>query len=189
MRHNRTNTAAGYCISLYETKLGFGAVVASEAGLVEVVLPFAGTGAAEMVTEMAGFYPAAQTANALTEETALLLQRYFSGQPVSFRLQIDTRGFTPFQVLVYEKVAAIPYGQVKTYAQVAAEIGCKGAARGIGTAMARNPVPIIIPCHRVVGAAGTMTGYSAAGGVASKRFLLSMEGVTLDGRGRVPRLN
>lgn len=187
MRHKRTNTAAEYFISLYETKQGYGAVVASEAGLVEVMLPFAGTGAAEMAIEMAGQYPTAQTANALTEETARLLQRYFAGEAVSFQLQIDIRVFTPFQLLVYEKVAAIPYGQVRTYAQVAAEIRRKSAARGIGTAMARNPVPIIIPCHRVVGTAGAMTGYSAAGGVASKRFLLSMEGVALDGRGRIAR--
>jgi O-6-methylguanine DNA methyltransferase len=70
---------------------------------------------------------------------------------------------------------AIPYGEQRSYSQVAAEIGRPKAARGIGGAMAANSLPIIIPCHRVVGKSGSMTGYSAAGGIGSKIWLLNME--------------
>lgn len=167
--------------------MGTGGVVASVAGLVEVFLPFAGKGMEEMLTDIKRLYSQATSGNGLTEKSAQLLQRYFAGDRVPFCLELDMEGFTPFQKRVYECVAAIPYGQVKTYAQVAAEIGCKGAARGVGTAMARNPLPIVIPCHRVVGTSGAMTGYSAAGGIASKMILLNLEGVNLDGNGRVER--
>ncbi|ACM20235.1 methylated DNA--protein cysteine S-methyltransferase [Geotalea daltonii FRC-32] len=171
--------------SLYSSPMGSGGVVAGAAGLIEVFLPFAGGNRAEMHAHIGKLHPGTRCSNELTERCAALLQRYFAGERVEFPLELDKTGFTPFQTRVYELVAAIPYGCVKTYAQVAAEMGCKGAARGVGTAMARNPLPIIIPCHRIVGASGTMTGYSAAGGISSKRILLMMEGISLDAKGRV----
>lgn len=167
--NRRKQRSAQYC-SVYSTPMGPGGVVASAAGLVEVFLPFAGSGVEEMLTGMKKLYPQADTGNGLTEKSAQLLQRYFSGERVEFRLELDKEGFTPFQKRVYEYVAAIPYGQVKTYARIAAEIGCRGAARGVGTAMARNPLPIVIPCHRVVGASGAMTGTQLLGALPQRRF-------------------
>ena len=171
--------------SVFVTALGSGAVVASSEGLVEVFLPFAGYSPAEMLERVGGSYPSAVRENHLTMKAAGLLRRYFTGEKVTFELAIDLRGFTSFQQTVYTEVSKIPYGMVKTYGEVAGAIGRQRAARGVGTAMARNPLPIIIPCHRVVGGSGDMTGYSGTGGVVSKRLLLTMEGVVLDDRGRV----
>ncbi|WP_243372343.1 methylated-DNA--[protein]-cysteine S-methyltransferase [Geotalea sp. SG265] len=175
--------------SLYSTPIGAGGVVASAAGLVEVFLPFDRQGEEETLNHLKKLYPEAQCGNELTERAADLLQRYFAGERVDFPLALDMSRFTPFQRRVYEAVCDIPYGCVRTYARVAAELGCKGAARGVGTAMALNPLPIIVPCHRVVGASGAMTGYSAAGGVASKVMLLKMEGLSFDKKGRVIMLD
>ena len=175
----------GSYYSLYCTRMGCGGVVASDQGLVELFLPFNGDSAAKMAEVIAAAYPLAITGNPLTERAATLLERYFAGEEVNFDLAIDRRAFTPFQHAVYTLVAKIPFGEVKTYAQVAGEIGRPGAARGVGTAMARNPLPVIIPCHRVVGGSGAMTGYSGPGGVASKRMLLAMEGVLFNKSGRV----
>jgi methylated-DNA-[protein]-cysteine S-methyltransferase len=161
--------------SLFATDLGVGGVVASDEGLVEVYLPFGGEDREAMAARIAARYPAAEKENPLTIEAAGLLARYFAGEPVDFDVPIDRQEFTPFQWAVYEAVRAIPAGEVRSYSQVAAEIGRPRGARGIGGAMARNPLPVIIPCHRVVGKSGRMTGYSAPGGIVSKQWLLSME--------------
>jgi methylated-DNA-[protein]-cysteine S-methyltransferase len=87
----------------------------------------------------------------------------------------DLSPLTPFQQRVLQATAAIPRGQVRTYGQIAAAIGAPGAARAVGTALARNPVPIIIPCHRVVRAGGRLGNYGA-GGESMKRRLLDREG-------------
>lgn len=121
----------------------------------------------------------------MSKEAAARLGRYFAGEPVTFDLPIDGSRFTSFQRSVYEAVARIPYGAVESYGEVAKKIGKPRAARGIGGAMARNPLPVVIPCHRVVGAAGSMTGYSGAGGVMSKEWLLRLEGVGLTEGGKV----
>ena len=83
-------------------------------------------------------------------------------------------GGTPFQRQVWEALTAIPYGETRTYGEVAAAIGRPRAVRAVGQADHRNPLPILIPCHRVVGADGSLTGY--AGGLALKRALLALEG-------------
>lgn len=167
--------AEGKYRSLFETDLGSGGVVASEEGLLEVFLPFGGADGEGMLAQIASRYPSAAEENPIARQAADILARYFAGEPVAFSLAIDLRGFTPFQWAVYRAVMAIPCGEVRSYSQIAAEIGRAGSARGIGGAMARNPLPIIIPCHRVVGKSGGMTGYSAPGGIGSKRWLLDME--------------
>ena len=175
----RRNHAAGKYRSLYETTLGGGAVVASERGILEVFLPFGGKGGGELLAEIADLYPLALAENRVTREAAELLRRYFSGERVLFTVPLDLAGCTEFQTAVYGLVAAIPYGAVRTYGEVAGLLGRPTAARGVGSAMAANRLPILIPCHRVVGAASALTGYSAPGGVASKKWLLEMEkGVT-----------
>ena len=171
--------------SVFATEMGFCGVVASADGLLEVFTPFGETSRKEMLLRIAARYPLAVEENQLTRQAADLLVRYFAGEAVTFDLAVDRQGFTPFQLAVYEVVARIPYGRVKTYAEVAGEANRPRAARGVGTAMARNPLPVIIPCHRVVGGSGDMTGYSAPGGVASKRLLLAMEGMAFDRSGKV----
>lgn len=104
---------------------------------------------------------------------------YFSGVAMAIVLPLDWTGFTPFRRLVSETVQRIPAGEARSYAQVAREVGSPGAARGVGSVMARNPLPIVVPCHRVVATDGALTGFSAPGGVASKEWLLRHEGLAV----------
>jgi len=105
------------------------------------------------------------------------LSAYFAGDPVRFDLYpVDLSEQTPFRRKVLEACRLIPYGQTMTYRDLAAWVGDPSAARAVGSAMSNNPVPIIVPCHRVVRGDGELGGYSAPGGVALKQRLLDMEG-------------
>lgn len=113
-----------------------------------------------------------------------LLGRYFAGEVVTLPLEMALlETCSPFQRQVLEAEYAIPRGRVSTYGLIAAHLGASGAARAVGRALATNPFPILIPCHRAVRADGALGGYQ--GGLAMKRALLEMEGVPLDGAGRV----
>ena len=104
-----------------------------------------------------------------------LLSAWFAGRNPDVPLEIQA---TPFRRRVFEVVRAIPAGQVRTYAWVARAAGRPGAARAVGTAMAQNPICLLIPCHRVVASTG-LGGYSAAGGLGTKRRLLAREGAPI----------
>ncbi len=113
------------------------------------------------------------------------LQRYFGGEDVSFDNEaLDTRLATPFQLRVWKVVRAIPRGQVRSYGWVAHQVGSPRGARAVGQAMAGNPFPIVVPCHRVVGRQGQLTGFG--GGLDMKRRLLDLEaGILLHPLGTV----
>lgn len=104
---------------------------------------------------------------------------YLRGERRGFDLPIDWSVLTPFQEEVLRIVFAIPYGQTRTYQQIADELGKPGAARAVGRANATNPMPLVIPCHRVLGSDGSLHGYGGAGGVETKAWLLAMEGSAL----------
>ena len=101
---------------------------------------------------------------------------YLAGELKEFSLPIDWRLVTRFQSLVLHATAQIPFGQVRTYGELAEMIGKPRAARAIGGAMARNPFPVVIPCHRVINAKRALHGYSAPGGLETKAWLLILEG-------------
>jgi methylated-DNA-[protein]-cysteine S-methyltransferase len=101
------------------------------------------------------------------------LSRYFAGEAVVFDEPLDPIVGTDFQRRVWAVTRAIPRGQTRSYGDVAREVGSPSAARAVGQAMARNPWPIVVPCHRVVGSDGKLTGFG--GGVEMKRQMLSME--------------
>jgi methylated-DNA-[protein]-cysteine S-methyltransferase len=103
------------------------------------------------------------------------IQAYFDGQPVTFDVTLDLDDRPPFQQRVLRACARIPYGQRRTYADLARTVGSPRAARAVGQAMARNPVPLIVPCHRVIASNGALGGFSAAQGVAMKERMLAME--------------
>ena len=105
------------------------------------------------------------------------LDRYFRGEKTVFDEPLDLPSATTFQRQVWDKVGKIPYGTVKTYAQIAREIGNPHAVRAVGRANGANPVPILIPCHRVITGAGHLGGYSA--GLAVKDALLRLEGAVI----------
>jgi methylated-DNA-[protein]-cysteine S-methyltransferase len=161
--------------SFFETSLGVGVVTAGSDGLRDVILPFGDDTAEQLAERLWARHLVLDGENPLTRTSAELLSRYFAGEQVSFDLPVAMGGFTPFQQRVYRAVMKIPSGEVRSYGDIARMIGQPQAARGVGGAMARNPLPIIIPCHRVVGSSGKLTGYSAPGGIASKSWLLEME--------------
>ena len=103
------------------------------------------------------------------------VQEYLAGNRMQFTIPINWQLFTQFRASVYEAVIAIPYGQTRTYSQIAAQVGRPKAARAVGGANASNPIPIIIPCHRLVGADGSLRGYGGVGGIQTKRWLLDLE--------------
>ena len=103
------------------------------------------------------------------------VQQFLEGKVKDFSLPIDWSGMTDFQITVLKAVMAIPPGETASYGEIAAQIGKPGAARGVGRANATNPVPLVIPCHRVVGANGRLTGYGGAGGLETKQWLLDLE--------------
>jgi methylated-DNA-[protein]-cysteine S-methyltransferase len=111
--------------------------------------------------------------NPLLMEAASQLRAYFAGQLHEFQLPLDVDG-TGFQKRVWGQVAAIPYGETRSYLQISTALGSPGAVRAVGAANGANPVPIVVPCHRVIGAHGKLVGYG--GGLAMKKRLLELEG-------------
>jgi methylated-DNA-[protein]-cysteine S-methyltransferase len=109
-----------------------------------------------------------------TDEVRRQLDEYFAGTRREFDLAIDLRPAREFGRTVLEQLARVPYGEVTTYGTLAARAGRPRAARAVGTVMNRNPVPIVLPCHRVVGSSGSLVGYG--GGLDRKRMLLELEG-------------
>lgn len=118
----------------------------------------------------------AQDASPLLDAAEAQLREYFAGARRTFDLPLAPHG-TEFQQRVWAALRAIPYGETRTYGELAAAIGSPNASRAVGMANHRNPIPIIIPCHRVIGANGTLTGY--AGGLEIKRKLLALEGINI----------
>lgn len=106
------------------------------------------------------------------DDLAEELRRYFAGELRAFRTRLDLCG-SPFQLRVWKALRDVPWGQVRSYAEIARAIGSPGAARAVGGANGRNPVAILVPCHRIVAADGGIGGYSA--GLGRKRRLLKLE--------------
>ena len=109
------------------------------------------------------------------------LKSALAGEPASLaEVALDLDRIPEFDGRVYQSARTIPSGRVRTYGEIAAEVGVPGAAREVGAALARNPFPLIVPCHRVVAAGGKLGGFSAAGGAITKRRLLEIEGARSD---------
>ena len=121
------------------------------------------------------------------EQAIRELGEYFRGERPSFGVALDLRG-TEFQHQVWDELARIPRGETRTYGELARAVERPSAARAVGAATGRNPAPVIVPCHRVVGANGALTGF--AGGLEAKRALLAHEGALPggggEGEGRLP---
>jgi methylated-DNA-[protein]-cysteine S-methyltransferase len=111
-------------------------------------------------------------------ETGRQLREYFDGKRREFDLPLEPRG-TEFQKKVWMALREIPFGETRSYGQIARRIGMPSASRAVGAANGRNPIPIIVPCHRVIGANGTLTGFG--GGLENKALLLKLEGVRVPG--------
>ncbi len=149
--------------STYESPVGELTLVASDAGVQAVWWPD---------DIRAAVLPERDDRHALLRATAEQLDEYFNSRRRVFELPLAPQG-TPFQLKVWDVLRGIGYGQVLTYGQQAARLGDARKARAVGAANGRNPISIIVPCHRVVGSTGALTGF--AGGVEVKRWLLDFE--------------
>ena len=108
----------------------------------------------------------------LLNEASRQLDAWFAGERTTFDLPLRPKG-TPFQIATWTTLGEIPYGETRSYRQIAARLGRPEAVRAVGAAIGRNPIAIIVPCHRVIGSSGALTGY--AGGIDRKRWLLGHE--------------
>lgn len=113
------------------------------------------------------------------------IQQYLQGERQEFEVKIDWSPLTDFQRAVLRATLDIPFGETRSYGDIAALVGKPGAARAVGQAESRNPYPLIVPCHRVIGADGGMRGYGGSGGVNTKAWLLSFESQIAERR-RIP---
>ena len=158
----------------YASPLGEMLAIASPAGL--CLLEFVGQGGVAreqaQVEAAHGGTLAKAGANALTEQLGRELAEYFAGQRQRFDVPLDLVG-TPFQLRVWQALLAIPYGHTWSYGQQAQHIGQPTATRAVAAANGQNKVSIIVPCHRVIGSNGTLTGYG--GGLPRKQWLLALE--------------
>ncbi|RMF71245.1 MAG: methylated-DNA--[protein]-cysteine S-methyltransferase [Planctomycetota bacterium] len=160
-----------------KTDLGWCGFVASARGLRALILP---KRSAEVVrrTIRTGFADARED-RALLPEFAAQLRDYCAGKPVSFDVPLDLPHASEFHYDVWQACMRVPYGETVSYGELARRVGHPGAARAVGTAMRRNPVPLVVPCHRVVKSDGGLGGYSGTGGVTMKERLLEMESAAL----------
>ena len=150
--------------------------------IVSVLLPREGSG---VKTEIAKSFPGSRPgSHSRIDPVVTLIERYLAGEAVAFSLDcLDLGRFGDFQRKVLRQEFRIPRGKVMSYGGLADRIGHPRAARAVGTALARNPFPLIIPCHRTIQADGSLGGFG--GGLKLKRALLEMEGVAFDRVGRV----
>jgi methylated-DNA-[protein]-cysteine S-methyltransferase len=118
-----------------------------------------------------------QPQHPVLQQAVRQLQEYFAGQRTRFDLPLDLTHGTPFQQSVWQALLAIPPGRTTSYAALGRQLGRPQAARAVGAAVGRNPVSIVVPCHRVLGTAGALTGY--AGGLERKTALLRLEGALM----------
>ena len=111
----------------------------------------------------------------ITADALHQLSEYLNGSRHKFTLPLDLLGMTPFQVQVLNLTTQIPYGQTSTYKKIAVQLGKVNAARAVGRVEATNPIPLVIPCHRVLGSDGSLHGYGGPGGIKLKAWLLKLE--------------
>lgn len=141
-------------------------LIASDRGLVAVL--WAKSHPARVPSEVSS----GEVSSRYLADTEQQLREYFEGQRTNFTIPLHLRG-TPFQRQVWAALVSIPFGETRTYAQIAQQLGNPNATRAVGAANGKNPVSILVPCHRVVGSTGRLTGF--AGGMTAKAYLLNLE--------------
>ena len=152
----------------FETAGGWGSVCVTADGLRAVGWP--GTGRAEAVRDVPTWV------SSLLER----LKRHWDGEPQRYEdVKLDLTGQPPFHRAVYAAARGLEVGETCSYGELAKRLGVPGAARAVGQALARNPLPLVVPCHRVLAAGGRPGGFSAPGGLSTKARLLRAEGVAL----------
>jgi methylated-DNA-[protein]-cysteine S-methyltransferase len=171
-------TATGY--SLFDTAFGVCGLAWSDRGVVRLVLPEASPEETESrLRRQARTNARAKPPRAIAA-VIRAVQSYFAGEYVDFsHARLDLSGEPEFERRVYAALRQVTWGLTTTYGDLAILAGAPGGARAVGRAMAKNPLPVIVPCHRVLAAGGAIGGFSAHGGLATKQRMLALERVTL----------
>ena len=168
---------------LFETALGFAAIAWNGAGVTRFNLPGPKDGA---TNRLGGATPAEPPPHiaAIVDQA----KRYFTGERVDFdTIGLDLSSVEPFRRAIYDALRKVGFGKTVTYGELAKRVGANEpqAAQDVGVAMARNPIPLIIPCHRVLAAGGKLGGFSAPGRTETKEKMLALEGVYIDNQPRL----
>ena len=168
--------------SIFNTAWGYGAVLATEIGICKIDLP------AVSPVPISGSKADNYQSSPLTKQVADMLSVYFLGQKQEFKaVPVDLSSVTLFRAEILTLIRDIPYGETRSYGQVSLMAGSPGAARAVGGAMASNPIPVIVPCHRIIASDGRLTGFTAPGGLEFKKILLQAEGIEFKGERVVVR--
>jgi methylated-DNA-[protein]-cysteine S-methyltransferase len=167
---------------IFETAAGFCGVAWNKLGISRFRLPTKGVEAAERILLSRRFDAEPGTPTSGVVEVVAAVKCYFEGEETDFSdVKLDLEDQPPFFRQIYAAARKVGWGQTTTYGALAKQLGTgPEAARDVGEAMARNPVPLIIPCHRVLAAGGKLGGFSAPGGTAAKRRMLELEGVRIE---------
>jgi methylated-DNA-[protein]-cysteine S-methyltransferase len=158
--------------AVFNTQAGWVGLLGSTAGLRRVTLPL--TAAGDAFRQLGVSRNQAVSSPPRFGDLMERLRAYFDGRRVDFPDKLDLSGATAFQRGVWEATRLIPYGETRSYQWVAAQMGKPRAARAAGQALGRNPLPVVIPCHRVIAGNGTLGGFG--GGLEMKKYLLRLEG-------------
>jgi methylated-DNA-[protein]-cysteine S-methyltransferase len=167
---------------IFQVKPGWMGLVGSVKGVQRIYLP--GLAKEKLRRKILKEFPGAEEGGIFAKKAQKELREYFSGRRIRFEALLDLDGATPFQRKVYREMSRIPFGELRSYRWLARRIGKPKALRAVGGANARNRWPVIIPCHRIVGSDGRLTGFSAPGGLSLKAALLNLEGIPVQ-KGRV----
>ena len=160
---------------IVKTRWGYCAFVAGDHGLVATFLPDGSRAAIRQLVRQR--FQESQENIGLLPKLAEALRAYFEGRPTRFDVRLDLGAVTEFRRRALQACRRIPWGQTGTYADLARTAGSPNASRAAGSAMAHNPLPLVVPCHRVVRSDGSLGGFSSPQGVQLKRRLLQLEGV------------
>ena len=167
---------------VFATSLGTCGIAWSQRGVTRLQLPERTPGATERRLRARSTGSGSGVPPAPVREAIAALVRYFAGERIDFAdVALDLGDVGAFQRAIYDAMRLLGWGQTATYGDLARQAGSPGAARAVGQAMGHNPVPIIIPCHRVLAAGRKIGGFSAYGGALTKQRLLALEGVHLGG--------
>jgi methylated-DNA-[protein]-cysteine S-methyltransferase len=170
MRKATPGRSKAYCSTMMPSPVGRLTLVASDDGLAAILWEDDDPSRVRLNTV------AQDPRHPVLRETEWQLEEYFAGRRQAFDLTLDFAG-TAFQQAVWHALLTIPFGETRTYGQIARQIGRPKAVRAVGAANGRNPISIIAPCHRVIGSTGRLTGF--AGGLEAKAHLLTLEGVKI----------
>jgi methylated-DNA-[protein]-cysteine S-methyltransferase len=176
---------------VFDTSIGPWALAWNARGLTGVQLPEASRAATERRLVKRSGSAGPGTPPAWVTALIVDINRYLAGEPVDFgAVAVDLSGLDSFRQRLYAAMRTLAWGRTTTYGELARQLGSTDweGARDVGEAMGRNPVPVVIPCHRVLAAGGKLGGFSAHGGVSTKAKLLALEGVHLERAARLPGL-